>query len=376
MTPHYAPASGVAAPIRVLITDDSAVVRGLIQRWLSVEPGIEIVGVAINGVDGVRLAGEVKPDVMVLDVEMPQLDGIGAIPQILKLAPQTKILMASTLTQRNADITLRALGLGAADYVPKPETGKIAAAADFKRDLIARIRALGAARPRQSSAPQRTAAPVSSPIAAAPQRPAPAGQLKPTPTKPAEIVVIGSSTGGPQALNKVISAIGGKLNVPILIVQHMPSMFTRIMAEHLSKLSPAPVSEAKDGQPLRPGQILIAPGDFHMRVVRKHGAPVIALDQGPQINFCRPAVDPLFASVAQEYGSSVFGAILTGMGADGRKGAEAIVARGGAVMAQDEATSVVWGMPGAVVGAGLACAIKGIDDFGPALVALAQGKRA
>jgi two-component system, chemotaxis family, protein-glutamate methylesterase/glutaminase len=376
MTLSSAPAPRSSAAIRVLITDDSAVVRGLIQRWLSVEAGIEIVGVAINGVDGVRLAGELKPDVMVLDVEMPQLDGIGAIPQILKLAPQTKILMASTLTQRNADITLQALGLGAADYVPKPETGKIAAAADFKRDLIARIRGLGAARLRTTSAPQRPALPVANtaPIAP-PARPATPGQLKPAPSKPAEIVVIGASTGGPQALNKVIAAIGGKLNVPILIVQHMPAMFTRIMAEHLSKLSPATVVEAKDGQPLRPGQILVAPGDFHMRVVRKHGAPVIALDQGPQINFCRPAVDPLFTSVAQEYGSSVFGAVLTGMGADGRKGAEAIVARGGAVMAQDEATSVVWGMPGAVVGAGLACAIKSIDEFGPALVAFAQGKR-
>lgn len=357
-----------ARAIRVLLVDDSAVVRGLMQRWLGAEAGIEIAGVAINGREGVRLAADLKPDVMVLDVEMPELDGIGAIPQILSAAPQTRILMASTLTHRNADITLRALGLGAADYLPKPETGKIAAAADFKRDLISRIRALGQ-RPRAAAAFHAREA--ATPAA----RPAPSAALKPTPTKPADIIVIGSSTGGPQALNKVVAAIGGKVQQPVLIVQHMPAMFTRIMAEHLSRLSPAPVSEARDGQPIRPGQILVAPGDFHMRVVRKHGAPVIALDQGPQINYCRPAVDPLFQSVAQEYGSSVFGAILTGMGADGRKGAEAIVARGGAVMAQDEATSVVWGMPGAVISAGLACAIKGLDDFGPALVALAQGKK-
>lgn len=362
-----APAPASARAVRVLLVDDSAVVRGMMQRWLGAEAGIEIVGVAINGREGVRLAADLKPDVMVLDVEMPELDGIGAIPQILSAAPQTRILMASTLTHRNADITLRALALGAADYLPKPETGKIAAAAEFKRDLISRIRALG--QRRAGAAPPRSAV-----AAVRPQSTAPVG-LRPTPTKPAEIVVIGASTGGPQALNKVVAAIGGKLHQPVLIVQHMPAMFTRIMAEHLSKLTPAVVSEARDGQPLRPGQILIAPGDFHMRVVRKHGAPVIALDQGPQINYCRPAVDPLFISVAQEYGSSVFGAVLTGMGSDGRGGAQAIVARGGAVMAQDEATSVVWGMPGAVVGAGLACAIKGIDDFGPALVALAQGKK-
>jgi two-component system, chemotaxis family, protein-glutamate methylesterase/glutaminase len=363
-----APAPAPARPVRVLLVDDSAVVRGLMQRWLGAEAGIDIAGVAINGREGVRLAADLKPDVMVLDVEMPELDGIGAIPQILSASPHTRILMASTLTQRNADITLRALALGAADYLPKPETGKIAAAAEFKRDLISRVRALGQ-RPRAAASPARATL--------APQRSnaAPTGTLKPLPSKPAEIIVIGSSTGGPQALNKVVAAIGGRLSQPVLIVQHMPAMFTRIMAEHLSKLSPAPVSEARDGQPLRPGQILIAPGDFHMRVVRRHGAAVIALDQGPQINYCRPAVDPLFASAAQEYGSSVFGAVLTGMGSDGRKGAEAIVTAGGAVMAQDEATSVVWGMPGAVVGAGLACAIKGIDEFGPALVALAQGKR-
>jgi two-component system, chemotaxis family, protein-glutamate methylesterase/glutaminase len=362
-----APAPSAARAVRVLLVDDSAVVRGLMQRWLGAEAGIEIAGVAINGREGVRLAADLKPDVMVLDVEMPELDGIGAIPQILSASPQTRILMASTLTHRNADITLRALALGAADYLPKPETGKIDAAAEFKRDLISRIRALGQ-RPRHATTtPARDTA--------ATARAAPSGSLKPAPTRPADIIVIGCSTGGPQALNKVIAAIGGKVSQPILIVQHMPAMFTRIMAEHLAKLTPAPVSEARDGQPLRSGQILIAPGDFHMRVVRRHGAPVIALDQGPQINYCRPAVDPLFQSVAQEYGSSVFGAILTGMGSDGRKGAEAIVGRGGGVMAQDEATSVVWGMPGAVVGAGLACAIKGIDEFGPALIALAQGKK-
>ncbi len=362
-----APSPAPARIVRVLLVDASAVMRGLMQRWLGAEPGIEIAGVAINGREGVRLAADLKPDVMVLDVEMPELDGIGAIAQILSASPQTRVLMASTLTDRNADITLRALALGGADYLPKPETGKISAAAEFKRDLIARIRALGQ-RPRLAAASGvRDAAPAA--------RPAPSAGLRPAPTKPAEIIVIGCSTGGPQALNKVIAAIGAKVTQPILIVQHMPAMFTRIMAEHLAKLTSAPVSEARDGQPLRPGQILIAPGDFHMRVVRRHGAPVIALDQGPQINFCRPAVDALFQSVAQEYGSSVFGAILTGMGADGCKGAEAIVGRGGAVMAQDEPTSVVWGMPGAVVGAGLACAIKGIDEFGPALIALAQGKK-
>lgn len=368
--PSQPPSNG----IRVLLVDDSAVVRGLMMRWLNEEPGIEIVGIATNGREAITLAQSSKPDVMVLDVEMPQLDGIGAIPQVLAAAPGVRILMASTLTQRNAEITIKALSLGAADYLPKPETGKISGAADFKRDLIGRIRALGGRR-RTAPPPMRpapTVAPAASGSVAAPSR-QPSG-LRPPLRKAAEILVIGSSTGGPQALNRVIAAIGGRIRVPVLIVQHMPAMFTAILAEHLNKLTPASVSEAKDGLPIKPGAIYIAPGDFHMRVQRRHGAAVMTLDQSPPVNFCRPAVDPLFTSAAEIYGSSVLGLVLTGMGSDGKRGAEAIVERGGAVVAQDEASSVVWGMPGAVTNAGLVCAVKPIEEIGPAMLAYAEGR--
>jgi two-component system chemotaxis response regulator CheB len=361
------PASPPAAKalIRVLIVDDSAVVRGLVLRWLQVEDGIEIAGIAMNGREAVTMAGKLQPDVIILDVEMPELDGLGAIPQILKDCPHARILMASTLTQRNAEITLKALSLGAADYVPKPETGKIAAAADFKRDLIARVRALGA-RTRRAVAPAAQVA-----------RPAVGAQtLRPGMKRPAEIIVVGSSTGGPQALSKLITQIGGRLRTPVLIVQHMPAMFTAILAEQLNKASPAPVVEAKDGMPLKAGSIYIAPGDFHMRVVRRHGAAIAQLDQGPPVNFCRPAVDPLFASAAEFYGDATLGAILTGMGSDGRAGAQAIVAKGGAVIVQDEASSVVWGMPGACYNSGLAAAIRPIDELGQTLTIFAQGRSA
>jgi two-component system chemotaxis response regulator CheB len=346
-----------------MIVDDSAVVRGMLQRWLEVERDIAIVAVATNGRDGVRLAAEKKPDIIILDVEMPELDGLSAIPQLLQVAPQARILMASTLTHRNAETTLKALSLGAADYTPKPEAGKLAGAADFKRDILGKIRALGARRSARPSMAMRAQTPPA--IARTP--------LKPLAHLP-EVIVIGSSTGGPQALAKVISVIGAQARQPILITQHMPAMFTAILADHLAKLTRAPTAEAKDGMPIKAGSIYIAPGDFHMRIQRKHGAPIIALDQTPPVNFCRPAVDPLFASAAEIFGPAVLACVLTGMGQDGKKGAEAIKAKGGAVIVQDESSSVVWGMPGAVANAGLAAAIKPLDEIGHTLLALSQGK--
>jgi two-component system chemotaxis response regulator CheB len=368
------PLRKVEPPIRVLLADDSAVVRGLVSRWLTTEAGIELVGMGLNGRDAVRLTLELQPDVIVLDVEMPELDGLGAIPEILKACPGVRILMASTLTHRNAEVTLKALSLGATDYLPKPVTGKLAAAADFKRDLALRIRALGARRSvaRPSTTPAaagaRAAAPVARPAAPVPQLARRTNRL------PADVLVIGSSTGGPQALQVVISGLAGKVQVPILIAQHMPAMFTTILADHLGKAFGAPCLEAKDGMPLLGGRIYVAPGDFHTRIARRHGALVATLDQSLQINYCRPAVDPLFASAAEHLGERVLAVVLTGMGADGREGARAIIAKGGSVLAQDEATSVVWGMPGAVAQAGLATAIKPLPEMAGTIVAFAQGK--
>jgi two-component system chemotaxis response regulator CheB len=358
----------------VLLVDDSAVVRGLASRWLSTEAGIELVAMGLNGRDAVRLAGELSPDVVVLDIEMPELDGLSALPLILAASPGVRILMASTLTHRNAEITLKALSLGATDYLPKPETGKLAAAADFRRDLIARIRGLGR---RRVPIGGGTAIPGLRPVVTA-AAPAPIARVAP-PTRPInktvpELVLIGSSTGGPQALQTVVKGLAGRLRQPLLIVQHMPPMFTTVMADQLAKLSSSPAVEAKDGMPIRPGHIYIAPGDYHMTVVRRLGSSVIALDRTAPVNFCRPAVDPLFNSAVGAYGGNLLAAILTGMGSDGRRGCETLVDKGGNVIAQDEATSVVWGMPGAVATAGLACAIRPLDDIAQTLLNFAGGK--
>lgn len=349
--------------IRVMLVDDSAVIRGLMTRWVEAERDFKLVCVAVNGREAIRLAREHAPDVIVLDVEMPELDGLSAIPQLLDAAPRARIVMASTLTSRNADVTLKALAAGATDYIAKPETGKIAGASEFKRDIIAKIHALGGRRspprhvPPSAPTPARTTLPVAAPV-----------------NFRADVIVIGSSTGGPQALSAVIGAIGGRVRQPILITQHMPPMFTAILAEHMSKLTSAKTVEARDGMPIKEGCIYIAPGDFHMRIARRHGALVTALDQSAPVNFCRPAVDPLFASASEMLGAHVLAAVLTGMGQDGKRGAEIIKRAGGVVIAQDEATSIVWGMPGAVVNAGLAHAVKPLPEIGPCLIGLSQGK--
>ena len=365
--------------VRVVLADDSAVVRGLATRWLTEAAGIELVGTAVNGRDAVRVATAMKPDVMILDVEMPELDGLGAIPEILRASPATRILMASTLTHRNAEVTLKALALGAADYLPKPVTGKLAGAADFQRDLLSRVRVLGARRvPAAPARPtsSQSSAPTTAPPPPGAGRPATAVTLAPRKTLGAipDVVVLGCSTGGPQALNTVVPALARKLTQPLLIVQHMPPMFTAILATHLTKACGVTVLEAKDGMPVRPGSILIAPGDFHMRLVKRHGAMIVTLDQSPPVNFCRPAVDPLFISAAEVCGERTLAIVLTGMGADGKKGCETLMAKGAGVLVQDEATSVVWGMPGAVAQAGFAHAIKPLTEIAPTALAYAQGK--
>jgi two-component system chemotaxis response regulator CheB len=347
------------SPVKVMLVDDSSVVRGLMKRWLDAEDGIEVVALATNGRDAIRMAKDAQPDVIVLDIEMPEIDGITAIPQLLA-ASRCKILMASGLTRRNAEISIRALTLGAADYIPKPETGGINGAADFKRDLITKIRALGVKR-----------APALARFSAA----APAGTVRSLPPGfSPQVLVIGSSTGGPQALQAIVQALGAPLVVPVLVVQHMPPMFTAILADHLSKVWPGCAEEARDGAPLKGGMLYVAPGDNHMRIVKKAGQPYIALDKSPAINFCRPSVDPLFSSAAEAYGSHVLGLVLTGMGSDGRQGSQDIVSRGGAIMAQDEASSVVWGMPGAVVRAGLAAQVRPLLEIAPSLLSLIRRK--
>lgn len=358
--------------IRVLIVDDSSVVRAMMRRWLTEEADIDMVGMAIDGEDGVAKAAEFTPDVVVLDIEMPRMDGLTALPQILKAAPRARVLMASTLTQRAARVTLEALSKGASDYLAKPDNARMTSAEDYRRDLCAKIRALGGAavRARQISAP-RMASTTSAAATPAGQNVTPAKATGPFRPK---VLVIGSSTGGPEALRQVVTALAGKVRVPILITQHMPPHFTKILAEHLARIHPAPVVEAEDGMPVKAGQIYVAPGDFHMTVRQRGASMVVKLDQRPPINFCRPAVDPLFQSAVEVFGGDVLAVVLTGMGHDGRDGALGVQRAGGRVIAQDESSSVVWGMPGAVARAGAAHAILPLDKVAGEILKLLEGR--
>ena len=396
MTELASTASPAHSIARVLVIDDSAVARGLMTRWVEEDSDLTLVGSAVDGEQGLRKAEELKPDLIVLDVEMPKMDGLAALPLLLKAAPGCKVVMASTLTRRGGEVTIRALSMGAADYASKPQAGRLAGAEEFRRDLLSKLKAL-APRPIPPVPTQRNLSPSPAPAApAAPGAPvartitppssasvkkafAPVAQPPqgrggtPRHTGRPEIIAIGSSTGGPQALRDVIGAIPADVRAPIVIAQHMPALFTKILAEHLTKSSKLVCKEAEDNERLKPGCVYIAPGDFHM-TIRKDAAGFYAvLDQTPPINFCRPAVDPLFQSVAEVTRGVALGIVLTGMGHDGREGARMLRSVGGTILAQDEATSVVWGMPGAVAEAGLADEILSLADMGPGIVRRAKG---
>jgi len=365
-----------------MVVDDSVVIRGLISRWVNAEPDMEVAASLRTGLDAVNQLDRIKPDVAVLDIEMPELDGISALPQLLAKKRDLVIIMASTLTLRNAEISLKALSLGAADYIPKPESTREASAAEtFHHDLIQKIRAFGAKLRRAQPA---IAGPSLAPALPADKH-APSARpavAQPPPTKRAfglqapRVLVIGSSTGGPQALMTLVTELGPVIDrCPVLITQHMPPTFTTILAEHLARSSRRPAHEGVDGEPVKAGTIYLAPGGRHMRVVRRGAETVIALDDGPAVNFCKPAVDPLFASAIDVWQGGVLAVILTGMGSDGMRGAKEIVAAGGSVIAQDEATSVVWGMPGSAANAGICAAILPLNQIGQKVVRVFAGDR-
>jgi two-component system chemotaxis response regulator CheB len=362
-------------PYRVVVVDDSVVIRGLISRCIEADPALAVVGTAANGIIALRQVERLKPDVVVLDIEMPEMDGLTALPRLLKVSPDLKVIMASTLTLRNADISLKALSAGAADYIPKPTSAReLQGAEQFRGDLVAKIKALGAARRLRvhSAGTSPQAAIQSKPTANFPQRPVvvsgePSIVLRAPTRIPPKILAIGASTGGPQALFKLFGYLKNRVNLPIVITQHMPATFTTILAEHLHRLTNAPCREARDGEPVNGGQIYIAPGDWHLTVEREGERRIIRLNQSAPENFCRPAVDPMLRSLSVSYGSQVVALILTGMGHDGLRGGQSVVDAGGTVLAQDEASSVVWGMPGAVAASGLCTAVLPIDDIGPAL---------
>ena len=366
----------------MMVVDDSVVIRGLISRWIAAEPDMVVAASLRTGLDAVNQIERVNPDVAVLDIEMPELDGISALPLLLAKKRNLIIIMASTLTRRNAEISFKALSLGASDYIPKPESTREASAAEtFHHDLIQKIRSLGAKVRRSVQLPS---SPPLAPSLDRPRetRPSPAPVAQPQlmrrafSTQAPRVLLIGSSTGGPQALMTLVADIGAVIDrFPVLITQHMPPTFTTILAEHLARTSQRPAHEAVDGEIVKAGRIYLAPGGRHMRVVRHGVDTVIALDDGPPVNFCKPAVDPLFASAIDVWQGGVLAVVLTGMGSDGMRGGKEIVAAGGSVIAQDEASSVVWGMPGAAAHAGICAAILPLNQIASKLVRVFSGDR-
>jgi len=397
-----------------MLVDDSAVIRGLMTRWLREDGAFEIVASVGDGAQAVRQIQRVLPEVVVLDIEMPHMDGLTALPQLLRAVPGLKVIMASTLTERNAEISLRAMAAGAADYLPKPSSTRDAGTViDYQRELISKLRVLAeaarrgadartarapagstaapspspTARPAPGSAPAAAHSAASSPASSSPAaaravaparpRPGPYGaapiRLRQHRVVAPKVMVVGSSTGGPQALFALFQNLKDALKVPVLVTQHMPPTFTRILAEHLARVSGMSAAEAVDGEPLEKGRILVAPGDWHLTVAAGANGPVAKLNQKPPENFCRPSVDPLFRSVAEVFGPNVLAVVLTGMGQDGLLGARQLVERGGTLLAQDEASSVVWGMPGAVATDGLCTAVLPLPQLPDAVRKVLSG---
>lgn len=342
--------------IRILVVDDSVVIRRVLADILDADRDIDVIGTASNGRIALDRIASLQPDLVTMDIEMPEMDGLTAVRELRRTDRRTPVIMFSTLTERGASATLEALANGANDYVTKPEsTGSpIAAMERVRIDLLPRIKALvGRGDPLT-----RTTRPGSAGVTRATLR------RRATASTPVQVVAIGSSTGGPNALETVLTSLPADLGVPIVVVQHMPPLFSRLLAERLDTKSPLRIREAAPGMRLDAGDVMIAPGDHHMSLRQGvSGGVEVVIDQGPPENSCRPAVDVLFRAVASLYGPRSLGVVLTGMGQDGMLGARQLAAAGADVIAQDEATSVVWGMPGAVVNDGLASDVLPIDQI-------------
>ncbi len=396
--------NAASSPLKVMIVDDSAVIRGFLSKLLSGAPDFAVTSIAANGLIAVNNLKKEYHDIILLDVEMPVMDGLAAIPLLMEAQPGIKIIMCSTLTTENAETTLKALALGAVDCIAKPRaTQDIYAKDTFRNILTHTLKEIGGSRrpsflsgstakspsslgssggtsgagsaltnSKQSSGVQARAA-----VAQAKSSEVQAGTTlnrvgKPIKLRPAnegysgkpELLAIGSSTGGPNALFEVIPHLQG-IQIPVIITQHMPPTFTKILAEHIAQQTKVPAVEGAEGMPLLPGRIHVAPGGYHM-LFRKNGpSAVITLSEGPIENFCRPAVDPMLRSAVKIFGSKIMTVILTGMGQDGMLGARDVVEAGGRVIAQDEETSVVWGMPGAAAVDGTCSAVLPLKEIGP-----------
>lgn len=392
--------NATASPLKVMIVDDSAVIRGFLSKLLSGEPDFAVTSIAANGLIAVNNLKKEYHDIILLDVEMPVMDGLAAIPLLMEAQPGIKIIMCSTLTTENAETTLKALALGAVDCIAKPRaTQDIYAKDTFRNILTHTLKEIGGSRrpsflsgsaAKAPSSPATTGAAATlsnSKSSSGAQARAALAQAKSSDSLPSatlnrvgkpiklrpssegysgkpELLAIGSSTGGPNALFEVIPHLQG-IQIPVIITQHMPPTFTKILAEHITQQTKVPAVEGAEGMPLMPGRIHVAPGGYHM-LFRKNGpSAVITLSDGPMENFCRPAVDPMLRSAVKIFGSKIMTVILTGMGQDGMLGARDVVEAGGRVIAQDEETSVVWGMPGAVAIDGTSSAVLPLKEIGP-----------
>jgi two-component system chemotaxis response regulator CheB len=345
--------------IQIMIVDDSLVVRKALTNVLSTDPELTIAGWASNGKLALAKLQTFRPDVILLDIEMPEMNGLETIPGIRKILPHIPIIMFSTLTERGAEATLDALALGASDYVAKPSNQNMAATAEaIHRDLVPKIKALCRFRMRAPNA----AAGIARTIVQAP-RPEIQFHASPLHSAQIKIIAIGVSTGGPDALARLLPSFPANFPLPVVIAQHMPAVFTSLLAKRLATKCAMPVKECQPGDVLVPSCVWIAPGDYHMIVQKEEHHVRLATNQAPRENFCRPSVDVLFRSVAAAYGPNALGVILTGMGQDGLVGCEALCAAGSSVIVQDEASSVVWGMPGFVARAGLAEKVLPLDQI-------------
>jgi two-component system, chemotaxis family, protein-glutamate methylesterase/glutaminase len=355
------PFAGEDARIRVMVVDDSVVVRGLMSRWIGQEPDMQVIAVHRGGRTAVEQLAQQKPDVIVLDIDMPDMDGLTALPLLLKGLPGVMVVIASTLTTRNAETTLRCLSLGAQDYVAKPATNRdVTFGLDFRREVLDKIRALGGRRTARSKAQRQSVAGTIEPASIQP----PKILLRSAAVSRPNLLAIGASTGGPAAVLQFLQACRPNLGrFPTVICQHMPILFTKSFADSIRRQLSIDASEAHHGEPLEAGRIYVAPGGRHLRFFATEGDVRVHLSDDAPVNFCRPSVDVTFASAAQIYGRSTMGVMLTGMGSDGLQGSEALVAAGATVIAQDQDTSVIWGMPGAVARQGLCSLVAPVLDL-------------
>lgn len=353
---------------RVLIVDDAVVVRKALSDAIAQDPELEVAGTASNGRLALAKFPALRPDVVLLDIEMPEMDGLETVRELRKIDARVPIIMFSTLTERGASATLEALALGATDYVTKPSNlDRDATTETVSGELIPKIRALcGLGESSPSAARNPPAIPAGVPHA----------QKRSRLLTPVRVIAIGVSTGGPDALARLLPALPASLPVPVVIAQHMPAIFTTMLAARLSARCPLAVRECTPGEELKPGCAFLAPGDFHMVLSNESGTVRLRTNRQPKENFCRPSVDVLFRSVAGVFGDKALAVVLTGMGQDGLKGCAMLNQQGARILVQDEASSVVWGMPGFVARAGLADRILPLEQIGAEIVRVTTQKLA